>query len=98
MPSSSQRRIKLSYSARYSREFFRLPKPIAELVKQKLTIFQENPRHPSLRVKKMRGHQDIWELSVTQEYRITFQWAQSQSGERIAILRHVGTHAILKSP
>ncbi|MCX8103512.1 MAG: hypothetical protein N3E42_03610 [Candidatus Bipolaricaulota bacterium] len=46
----------------------------------------------------MRGHKSIGELSVTQEYRITFQWAQSPSSERIAILRRVGTHAVLKSP
>lgn len=46
----------------------------------------------------MQGHKNIWELAITKEYRVTFQWAQSQPSERVAILRRVGTHDILKAP
>lgn len=98
MPNSKRKEIKLSYSARYNRDFFRLEKPIAKMVERKLALFQEGPRHPSLRVKKLRGHEGIWELSLTEQYRVTFEWAKVKGEERIAILRRVGTHDVLKAP
>ena len=49
--------------------------------------------HPSLRVKPVRGADGIWELSVTMNYRITFEIR-----EEWAILRRIGTHDILRNP
>jgi len=98
VPSSKRRRIKLSYSARYNRDFLHLERSIAESVKKKLALFQENPWHPSLRVKKIRGREGIWELSVTEQYRVTFEWAKAKGEEQIVILRRVGTHDILRTP
>lgn len=40
----------------------------------------------------MEGTPGIWEMSVTKEYRITFQ----QEGE-VVLLRNIGSHDILKS-
>lgn len=75
-----------------------LPSAIQSLVWKKLDLFLHNAAHPSLRVKKMRGHPRIWELSVSANYRITFEWSQSAVGDRVAILRRVGTHDLLKHP
>ena len=53
----------------------------------------EKLRHPSLRLKKIKGHPTIWEGRITESYRFTFQIA----GE-IYLLRRIGTHDILKTP
>lgn len=63
---------------------------------KKLEWFIHDPGHPSLRVRRMRGYPRVWELSVSQNYRITFEWSQTETGERTAILRRVGIHDILK--
>ena len=54
------------------------------------TLLIENPRHPSLGLKKIKGHPSIWEGRVTKSYRFTFQI----SGE-IYILRRIGIHGVL---
>ena len=60
---------------------------------RKLAPFLENPRHPSLHVKKMNDPRDIWEGRITRGYRFTFQIA----GDTY-ILRRIGTHDILRTP
>jgi mRNA-degrading endonuclease RelE of RelBE toxin-antitoxin system len=60
---------------------------------KQLELLLTNFRPPSLRTKKIRGTDNIWEARVTREYRFTFQI----EGE-LYILRKVGTHRILKSP
>ena len=51
----------------------------------------ENPRHPSLQVKKMKGYDNRWEGRVTLHYRFTF----SIDGDTYVLFR-VGTHDLLK--
>ncbi len=75
----------------FERLFKRLPKEIQNQAYEKLAIFLEDPSHPSLRVKRMKGTAAIWELSVTMNYRVTFE----QDAERI-LLRRLGTHDVLR--
>ncbi len=100
MRSPSAGRIKLAPTQRFYKDLARLPDRLQTRVWDKLQLFVENPTHPSLRVKKMRGRERIWELSVTREYRITFEWREDAESdvERVAILRRVGTHDVLKRP
>jgi mRNA interferase RelE/StbE len=53
----------------------------------------DNPKHPSLRIKKMEGHPSVWEARITKVYRMTFQI----DGD-VFLLRRVGPHSVLKSP
>jgi mRNA-degrading endonuclease YafQ of YafQ-DinJ toxin-antitoxin module len=41
----------------------------------------------------MRGTSEIWELSVTMNYRITFQLR-----DEVMLLRRIGTHDVLRRP
>jgi mRNA-degrading endonuclease YafQ of YafQ-DinJ toxin-antitoxin module len=70
-----------------------LPAEVSELTLDKLALFQANENHPSLRIKKIKGTRDIWEMSVSMNYCLTFQIDQ----ERIT-LRRIGTHDILRDP
>ena len=71
----------------------RLPATVRQLVREKLNLYVQDPSHPSLRVKRLKGTRDVWEMSITMNYRLTFEI----QGERM-ILRRIGTHDVLRSP
>jgi len=70
-----------------------LPKTIQEQAVAKLDLFLRDASHPSLRVKRIKSSQSLWEMSITMNYRITFEVL----GETV-VLRRIGTHDILRSP
>ena len=77
----------------FDKDYARLPQHLQERVDQKLALFAENPRHPSLRVKKMEGPKDIWEGHISYEYCFTFRIVDDTCR-----LRRVGTHEIYRRP
>ena len=76
----------------FDKDYEALPEKIKTLTDQKLGLLLQNPRHPSLQIKKMNDPRDIWEGRITQSYRFTFQIEG-----RIYLLRRIGTHDILKT-
>ncbi len=70
--------------------FRKLHPDIKNIVLNKLDIFMKNPNHPSLRIKKIKGTDNIWEMRITKNYHITFTPIGNTK-----ILRKVGTHNIL---
>lgn len=85
---------RFQFTRRFERVFKRLPKEIQESAFQKLALWVQNPSHPSLRIKRMKGHSKIWEMSVTMDYRITFEHENANT----ILLRKIGTHDILRNP
>jgi len=42
-------------------------------IQRQFVVFKSNPRHPSLRLHKLRGNlKNVWSLSVSVNYRILF--------------------------
>ncbi len=70
-----------------------LPQGIKRRAKKQFDLLIKNPKHPSLRLKKMQGYSETWEGSITRKYRFTFQI----EGDTY-ILRKVGKHEILRKP
>ncbi|NLT21418.1 MAG: hypothetical protein GXX82_00060 [Syntrophorhabdus sp.] len=63
-------------------------------LREKLGLFAENPSHPSLRTKKIKGRNEIFESSVTMSVRMT--WEYYKDG---VLLRNIGEHdKTLKKP
>jgi len=63
-------------------------------LKNKLELMIENPRHPSLRTKKIQGQDNIFEASITMDIRITWQYTEDGIW-----LRNIGEHdRTLKNP
>ena len=63
-------------------------------VRKALTFLGDDPKYPSLRVKRLEGSRDIWEACPSKRLRMTFQ----MTGETI-IMRNVGEHdKVLKKP
>ena len=54
--------------------FNNLPLDIQKEAKEKFVLFIENPRHPSLRTKKMEGKDNVWEGHITRGYVFTFRY------------------------
>lgn len=87
------RNKKLTLSEPYKKLFARLPKELRDTTYEKLELFLNDPSHPSLRVKKVKGTPGIWEMSVTMNYRITFEVMEGE-----IYLRRIGIHDILRHP
>ena len=77
----------------FDKDYETLPLKIKTVTDQKLRLLLQNPRHPSLRIKKMEDPRDISEGRITKNYRFTFLI----SGDTY-ILRRIGSHDTLKSP
>lgn len=81
-------------SPRFDRAYKKLSKPVQEQFKKKIILLVEsNVTHPSLRVKKIKGTDMIWEASIDMAHRFTFE--KIEGGIR---LRVIGTHGVLKHP
>ena len=78
-------------TARFAADYDALPQQLRQRVDKALGLLLENPRHPSLQVKKMEGYDNRWDGRVTLHYRFTF----SIDGDTYVLLR-VGTHDLLK--
>jgi len=85
--------MRLERTAQFKRDFVSLPEEIRRRIEKQLAILLQNPRHPSLRIKRMEGIRDIWEGRITKSYRFTFQMKGYT-----CILRRVGRHDILETP
>ncbi len=75
----------------FKKDYKALPARIQKKMDTQLRLLLTDHRHPSLRIKKMKGKEDIWEGTVTKSYRFTFKI----EGDRY-ILRRIGTHDILR--
>lgn len=63
-------------------------------MKKAIRLLDENPRHPSLRVRKIQGVENIFEGRVDQKYRFSFEFSGDDK-----ILRNVDNHdECLKNP
>lgn len=54
---------------------------------------EQHPDSPGLRVKKMRGHENIWEALVDRSNRLTFE----RHGDKVTLRVHC-SHDVLSNP
>ncbi len=75
----------------FKKEFKKLPREIQEKTLKSLRLLVDHVHYPSLNVHKMEGAHNVWEARMSQGYRFTFHIDHDAY-----VLRHVGTHDILK--
>jgi len=86
--------IKLVVSPLFKQKISAFSPQVKKLIKKKLSLFLDNPRHPSLHSKKIQGTNHIFESRINLDIRFTWQY----DGETI-ILRNIGYHdPTLKNP
>jgi len=75
-------------------DFIELSKADQKRVVKALRLFERDPNHPSLRLKK-RASDKLWEISFSKSGRILFDWDDERTRRR-AILLAVGHHKIVE--
>ena len=84
--------LKITYSDRFKKHYSRLTDKEKEQFKKKLRMFAENPAHPSLRTKRIRGTENLYEFSVNMDIRVIWFY----EGEELVAFVDIGHHDILK--
>lgn len=79
--------MNIYYSELFADKVSQLPVEVKRTLKKKLGLMMENPRHPSLRTKKIQGQINLFEASITKDIRMT--WQYSKDG---ILLRNIGEH------
>jgi mRNA interferase RelE/StbE len=82
--------VKIRRTDSFLKDYEELPPQIKSLVNKQLSFLVENPKHPSLRLKKLKGT-DKFEIRITKGYRLTLRFLGD-----ILELRRVGTHDLLR--
>jgi mRNA interferase RelE/StbE len=79
------------FTRRFHKDYAGVPHVIQEKADQQICRLADgDSSYPSLRTKKMEGEENIWEASVTMNYRMVL----SLEEDLITLLR-IGTHDIL---
>lgn len=79
---------------RFRKSYRHLPSFIQRKIDKQLALLTENPRHPSLQVKRIKGTTNLWEARVDLHYRMSFEMV----GDTLH-LRVVGHHdEVLQHP
>ena len=85
--------FRIDTSARFKKDFNRLPKHLQKLAQKKDTVFRADAFHPSLGTHKLGGAlKDDWAYSVNQQYRVHFYFVDDHTVVYVSI----GTHEIYK--
>ena len=79
--------MKIARTARFKKAWGQLTKGEKSLARKAITNLALDIRYPALRVKKIKGVENIWEARVSLSLRMTFQI----EGNTI-LLRNIGRH------
>ena len=86
--------MKFYYTDLFKEKVRLLHPNVKKALKSKLELMDQNPKHPSLRTKRIKGSSDIYEASISMNYRITWQYHKDG-----ILLRNIGEHdKTLKNP
>jgi mRNA-degrading endonuclease RelE of RelBE toxin-antitoxin system len=91
----SKEPLKLTLTERFKKSALELGPEARDKLKKQIGRLAADPRHPSLRVKKIKGTGSVFEARVDRDVRFTFEFG----GRHEIILRVVGPHdPTLKKP
>jgi len=86
--------MEIFFSERFKKDYKLFSDDLKKIINSKLKILSENPLHPSLRTKKIKGKEDIFETSISMSIRMTWNYYEVR-----ILLRAIGEHdKTLKNP
>jgi mRNA interferase RelE/StbE len=80
--------LKLTLTERFRKSALELEPGARDKLKRRIASLATDPRHPSLRVKKIQGTGSILEARMDRDIRFTFEFG----GQHEIVLRVVGPH------
>jgi mRNA-degrading endonuclease RelE of RelBE toxin-antitoxin system len=75
-------------SSDFRRNLARLPTAVRRQAREAYQLFKKNPRHPSLKFKKLPPHDNLWSIRINIDYR-----AIGRSGDEVILWFFIGSHA-----
>ncbi|PIS32418.1 hypothetical protein COT40_00065 [Candidatus Peregrinibacteria bacterium CG08_land_8_20_14_0_20_41_10] len=85
--------LEVYYKPIFVRQYKRLPLELQKEVKEKIKLFQQDRKHPFLKVHKLKGRlKNFWSFPVNYEYRIVFE----SENKNTVVLLVVGNHDVYK--
>lgn len=78
-------------SSKFIKDWKKLDKSISDRLEKKLKDLLRNPRPPGLCFEKLQGHDDIYTIHVTGNYKVSFNII-NEDDVNIAFLRRVSNH------
>jgi mRNA-degrading endonuclease RelE of RelBE toxin-antitoxin system len=85
-------KYEILFSNRFKKSFSKLQEQEKKMFYTKLTIFIEDHKHPSLRTKKIKGSEILFESSVNMSIRVIWTY----QGENLILMLDIGHHDIIK--
>jgi mRNA-degrading endonuclease RelE of RelBE toxin-antitoxin system len=79
------------FSTRFKKSFSKLQDQEKKLFYNKLSLFIENHRHPSLRTKKNKGSEILFESSINMSIRVIWTY----KNENLILMIDIGHHDII---
>ncbi|MDL1867763.1 hypothetical protein FBR06_11190 [Betaproteobacteria bacterium PRO4] len=83
--------MKVVYLRPFAKQYKKLPAIVREKFDRQLRRLVKDPKHPSLRARKMVNREEVWEARIDIQYRFTFQFDEDD-----IVLRSIGTHEIYR--
>ncbi len=80
-----------TFTSRFQKHYSALNANERKQIARKLRLLAENPLHPSLRTKRIKGADELFECSVNMDIRIIWYY----EGDKMIILIDDGHHDIL---
>lgn len=84
--------MKITYTNRFKKNYKKFSGKDKEIIKKKIKMLSLDLMHPSLRTKKIKGTDGLFECSVNMDIRIIWTYYDDE----IIILLDVGHHDILQ--
>lgn len=84
-------KFKIIFTKTFEKNLKRLTITEQKQIAEQLKILQINPYHPSLRTKKIKGFEGLFECSVNMDIRILWPY----EGSDIIITLDIGHHSIV---
>lgn len=85
-------KYEILFSSRFKKSFSKLQNMEKKMFYEKLSLFIENHRHPSLRTKKIKGSEILFESSINMTIRVIWTYQD----ENLIIMLDIGHHDMLK--
>lgn len=64
--------MKIKLLPKAQKSYIKLPPHTKKKARKALNLLISNPKHPSLNIKKKKGHTNIWEARIDLNYRLTY--------------------------
>ena len=85
-------KYEILFSSRFKKSFSKLQDKEKKVFYEKLTLFIENHKHPSLRTKKIKGSEILFESSINMSIRVIWTYQD----ENLIFMLDIRHHDILK--